>query len=79
MSQPAPFSETGTTVAFQNDELAVEEVRTSPNASLLVVQGVTVRELVETLNRLGASPRDLIAILQAIRAAGALQAELTLI
>ena len=79
VSQPAPFSETGTTVAFQNDELAVEEVRTSPNASLLVVQGVTVRELVETLNRLGASPRDLIAILQAIRAAGALQAELTLI
>jgi flagellar P-ring protein precursor FlgI len=79
VSQPAPFSETGATVVFDNDELVAEEVRTQPGSPLLVVQGVTVRELIETLNRLGASPRDLIAILQAIRAAGALQAELTLI
>jgi flagellar P-ring protein precursor FlgI len=79
VSQPAPFSETGSTVVFDNDELVAEEVRTQPGSPLLVVQGVTVRELIETLNRLGASPRDLIAILQAIRAAGALQAELTLI
>ncbi len=79
VSQPAPLSETGTTVAFDNDELLVEELRTGPNSSLLVVQGVTVKELVETLNRLGATPRDLIAILQAIRAAGALGAELTVI
>jgi flagellar P-ring protein precursor FlgI len=79
VSQPAPFSETGTTVVFDNDELSAEEVRTQPGSPLLVVQGVTVRELIETLNRLGASPRDLIAILQAIQAAGALQAELTLI
>ena len=79
VSQPAPFSETGTTVAFDNDELVVEEVQTTPNSPLLVVQGVTVKDLVETLNRLGASPRDLIAILQAIQASGALQAELVLI
>jgi flagellar P-ring protein precursor FlgI len=79
VSQPAPFSETGTTVAFDNDELVVEEVRTSPDSSLLIVQGITVKDLVETLNRLGASPRDLIAILQAIQAAGALQAELNII
>lgn len=79
VSQPAPLSETGATVVFDNDELVAEEVRTSANSPLLVVQGVTVRELIETLNRLGASPRDLIAILQAIRAAGALQAELKLI
>jgi flagellar P-ring protein precursor FlgI len=79
VSQPSPFSEKGSTVVFDNDEISVEEVRTGPESNLLVVQGVTVRELVETLNRLGASPRDLIAILQAIRAAGALQAELTII
>lgn len=79
VSQPAPFSETGATVVFDNDEVAADEVRTQTGSPLLVVQGVTVRELIETLNRLGASPRDLIAILQAIRAAGALQAELTLI
>jgi flagellar P-ring protein precursor FlgI len=79
VSQPSPLSETGATVVFDNDEISVEEVRTGPNSNLLVVQGVTVKELVETLNRLGASPRDLIAILQAIRAAGALQAELTII
>ena len=79
VSQPAPFSETGTTVAFDNDELVVEEVQTSPNSPLLIVQGVTVKDLVETLNRLGATPRDLIAILQAIQASGALQAELIII
>jgi flagellar P-ring protein precursor FlgI len=79
VSQPAPFAEKGDTVVFDNDELVAEEVNTPAGSPLLVVQGVTVRELVETLNRLGASPRDLISILQAIRAAGALQAELTLI
>jgi flagellar P-ring protein precursor FlgI len=79
VSQPAPFAEKGDTVVFDNDELVVEEVNSPAGSPLLVVQGVTVRELVETLNRLGASPRDLISILQAIRAAGALQAELTLI
>ena len=79
VSQPAPFSETGSTVVFDNDEVAADEVRTQAGSPLLVVQGVTVRELIETLNRLGASPRDLIAILQAIQAAGALQAQLTLI
>lgn len=75
VSQPQAFSETGTTVAVQNDEI----VTTEQNSKLLVVQGITVSELVKTLNRIGASPRDLIAILQAMRAAGALQAELTLI
>ena len=42
----------------------------------LVKEGVTLRELVDGLNALGIGPRDLIAILQAIKAAGALQADI---
>lgn len=75
VSQPAPFSETGSTVAFQNDEIVVQE----QGSNLAVVQGATIGELVRTLNSLGASPRDLIAILQAMAAAGVLQAELRII
>ncbi len=75
VSQPAPFSETGTTVEFENDEIVVQE----QGSNLGVVQGATIGELVRTLNSLGASPRDLIAILQAMRAAGVLQAELRII
>ena len=75
VSQPAPFSETGTTVEFENDEIVVQE----SGANLMLVQGAAIGELVRTLNALGASPRDLIAILQAMRAAGVLQAELRII
>ena len=75
VSQPAPFSETGTTVVFENDEIVVQE----RGSNLILVQGAAIGELVRTLNSLGASPRDLIAILQAMRAAGVLQAELKII
>jgi flagellar P-ring protein precursor FlgI len=75
VSQPAPFSEKGSTVAFDNDVLVVQE----QGSKLAVVQGVTIGELVHSLNSIGASPRDLIAILQAVRAAGALRAELKVI
>jgi flagellar P-ring protein precursor FlgI len=75
VSQPAPFAEVGTTVAFDDAEIVAQE-RGTP---LAVVQGITIAELVRALNAIGASPRDLIAILQAIKAAGALQAELKII
>lgn len=75
VSQPSPFSEVGSTVAFDNSEIVIQE----QGANLAIVQGVTIAELIKTLNLVGASPRDLIAILQAIRAAGALQAELRII
>jgi flagellar P-ring protein precursor FlgI len=75
VSQPPPFAETGDTVVFDNDEIVVTE----PGANLQLVQGVTIAELVRTLNALGASPRDLIAILQAMHAAGAIHAELRLL
>ena len=74
VSQPLPFSD-GVTVGVTNDEVtAVEE-----EARLMVVDGpVTIEELVRGLNAIGVSPRDLISILQAIKAAGALGAELEL-
>ncbi len=74
VSQPAPFSD-GQTVAVQNQDVtAVEEA-----AQLVVVDGpVTIGELVQGLNAVGVSPRDLIAILQAIKTAGAMSAELVL-
>jgi flagellar P-ring protein precursor FlgI len=75
VSQPAPFAEVGSTVVFNNNEVVALEA----GSQLLVVQGVTIKELIDALNRIGASPRDLIAILQAIKAAGALQAELRIL
>ena len=50
------------------------------NKQLMVVpQGVTIQEVVQALNAIGVTPRDLITILQTIKAAGALQAELRVI
>ncbi len=46
------------------------------NKLALVREGVTLRELVDGLNALGIGPRDLISILQAIKASGALQADI---
>ena len=75
VSQPNPFAEQGTTVIVPRTDL---EVNSSPDAKLAVVEtGVTLEDLVTGLNRLGVPPRDVITILQAIKAAGALQAEIT--
>jgi flagellar P-ring protein precursor FlgI len=75
VSQPNPFAEQGETVVVPRTDL---EVNNSPDAKLAVVEtGVTLEELVTGLNRLGVPPRDVITILQAIKAAGALQAEIT--
>jgi len=75
VSQPAPFSKVGDTVVFQNSGIVIQE----EGASLVLVQGVTIGELVRARNAIGATPRDLIAILQAVKAAGAMQAELKII
>ena len=71
VSQPGPFSG-GETVVVPETSLEVEE----ENRRLEVVQGVSIGEVVGALNQLGVAPRDLISILQAIRQAGALDAEL---
>lgn len=76
ISQPAPFSRVGQTERVRNE--AVET--TEDEAQLIVVpDSVTIEALVQGLNAIGVTPRDLISILQAIKAAGALSAELELI
>ncbi len=74
VSQPSPFSETGTTTVVPRTEITVEEDKDRRLA--LVDDGVSLQELVNGLNSLGVGPRDMISILQAIKAAGALQAEI---
>ncbi len=76
VSQPLPFSRTGETVVTSDREMIVEE---GTNPLFLVESGVSIGEVVRALNALGVSPRDLIAIFQALKAAGALQAELEII
>lgn len=71
-SQPAPFSG-GQTQVLPRTQVSVND---GNGASLALVQGASLKTLVGGLNALGVSPRDLITILQALRAAGALQAEI---
>lgn len=71
VSQPGPFS-AGQTATTGNSTLEVTE----ENPELKVLEGVSIGEVVGALNQLGVGPRDLISILQAIRAAGALDADL---
>lgn len=75
-SQPEPFSETGETQVLPRTGIGVEEESARTH---MIPGGVTVSELANALNALGASPRDIIAILQAIKTSGALQAELTIL
>lgn len=72
VSQPAPLSQGRTTVTPKSD-VKVKEER---NQVILLSQAVTIRDLVRSLNSIGATPRDLVAIFQAMKAAGALQAQL---
>jgi len=72
VSQPKPLSP-GTTTTVPRTDLNVKMV----NSDLaLVKESVSLQELVDGLNALGITPRDLIAILQAIKASGALQADI---
>lgn len=74
VSQPNPFAEQGTTTVVPRTDI---EINTGPDAKLAVVEtGVTLQDLVTGLNRLGVAPRDVITILQAIKTAGALQADI---
>ena len=76
VSQPNEFARRGETVVVPETEIAVEE---GNNRLILMNAGATLGEVVRALNALGVTPRDLIAILQAIKAAGALQAQLEII
>jgi flagellar P-ring protein precursor FlgI len=74
VSQPGPFAEVGTTEVVPRTDIEVDEQ--AENRLGVVQTGVTLQDLVNGLNALGIGPRDLITILQAIKAAGALQAEI---
>jgi flagellar P-ring protein precursor FlgI len=75
-SQPGPFARRGETVVVEQEDVFATE---GPNQVLTVDEGISVGDLVEALNELGVSARDMIAIFQAMRAAGALHAELVLL
>lgn len=71
VSQPAPFGE-GETVVVPDSDIDIEQ----EEGSLQVVGGADLRQVVDALNALGATPQDLMSILQALKSAGALRAEL---
>lgn len=76
VSQPAPFSERGQTEIVPQENLDVEE---GDNRLIALEEGTSLEAVVRALNTLGATPRDIIAIMQALKAAGALRAELIII
>jgi len=75
ISQPAPFSG-GETVVTQTSQI---EIKKEPGQVLLLKGGTSLAEVVKALNAIGATPQDLLAILQAMKAAGSLRAELEII
>ncbi len=75
VSQPAPFSE-GETVVVPDSSLLIEEGQAERIA--ILEPGIDLGDLVGGLNALGVTPQDLIAVLQAIESAGALDAELVM-
>ena len=74
VSQPNPFSSTGVTTVVPRTDIEIDEG--AQRRLAVLPASVTLQELVNGLNALGIGPRDMIAILQAIKAAGALQAEI---
>jgi flagellar P-ring protein precursor FlgI len=75
VSQPAPMSAGQTTVTPQT-EIDVKE----GDAQLVTLEaGATLSDVVRALNLLGVTPRDIIAVMQALKAAGALRAEIVIL
>lgn len=75
VSQPGPFSN-GTTQVTPQVSVGVKEEKAR---NVVLKEGATVEELVRALTSIGATPRDIIAILQSLRAAGALESEIEVI
>ncbi|MRR33918.1 flagellar basal body P-ring protein FlgI [bacterium] len=77
VSQPEPFSRRGDTVVVPRTSIKVNEEK---GGGLSVLkEGASIGDVVKALNAIGVTPRDLIGIMQAIKAAGALQGELSII
>jgi flagellar P-ring protein precursor FlgI len=75
VSQPPPLSTGQTTVTPEVNVTAKEEKA----KNIVLQQGASVEELVRALTAIGSTPRDIIAILQSLKAAGALQAQVEVI
>jgi flagellar P-ring protein precursor FlgI len=76
VSQPAPFSKVGQTAIVTNSSIKVDQ---GSNRMFLFKPGVELEQIVRAVNEVGAAPGDLVAILEALREAGALKAELIVI
>jgi len=76
ISQPSSFSNAGQTVVSEKTDI---QIRQDGGNLIMLERGVKLAEVVKALNTLGATPQDLLAILQAMKAAGALRAELEII
>lgn len=76
VSQPNPFSNSGQTTVVDRSNIAINE---DGQKLTVLEQGTTLQNLVDSLNALGVSPRDMITILRSIKAAGALHAEIEVI
>lgn len=75
VSQPAPFSRVGETVVVPRSTVTIEE----EFGSLQMVEGADLSEVVTALNTLGATPQDLMTIIEALKAVGSLRAELEIL
>lgn len=75
ISQPAPFSK-GETVVKEKAEITIKQ---EPGALIQMAAGAKLADVVKALSALGATPQDLLAILQAMKIAGALNAEIEVI
>jgi len=77
VSQPAPFAPAGAqTAGVQNAQVSVTEAK---NGMFLFQPGVDLREIVDAVNQVGATPSALVAILEALKRSGSLRAELVVI
>ncbi len=74
ISQPGPLS-SGTTVQANREQIEIRQDK----GALTMVRGANLADVVKALNSIGATPQDLLAILQAMKAAGALRADLEII
>ncbi|MEO6743992.1 MAG: flagellar basal body P-ring protein FlgI [Caldimonas sp.] len=76
VSQPGPFSKTGQTVVTEKNDITITQ---QAGSLIQMPAGAKLADVVKALNSLGATPQDLLAILQAMKSAGALVAELEVI
>jgi len=75
-SQPGPFARAGQTVVTEKADITISQ---QAGSLVQMAPGAKLNDVVKALNSLGATPQDLLAILQALKSAGAMTAELEVI